>query len=269
MNWFYALNGQQAGPVDDAELDRLVQAGTISNSTLVWYSGMAQWLPYTEARQTAPALAGVAGGGAPAVIGEGQAQCSQCGKVLPADEVVRVDNYNVCALCKPMLLQKLREGVSPAVGAFGLASMRYGGFWIRFGAVFLDGLILSPFIYGPLIYSAVMRGPQALQNQSLQPLLLGLQYGLPIAYETIMIGRYGATLGKMACRLQVVRANGEPITYARSLGRHFAKILSTIILFVGYIMAAFDDQKRALHDHICDTRVVVKPPPGAAAASSF
>lgn len=258
MNWFYALNGQQAGPVNDAELDRLVQAGTIANTTLVWYSGMAQWQPYSEARRTVPAPAGVA----PATIGAGQAQCSQCGQVLPADEIVRLDNYNVCAACKPMLLQKMREGVSPAVGAFGGAAMNYGGFWIRFGAVFLDGLILSPFIYGPIIFNVVTQGSQGMQNPN--PFLIVLQYGIPIAYETWMIGRYGATLGKMVCRLQVVRANGDRLTYARALGRHFAKFLSSIILFVGYIMAAFDDQKRALHDHICDTRVVVKPPPGTA-----
>ena len=261
MNWFYALNGQQAGPVDDAALDRLVQNGTIAPSTLVWYSGMAQWQPYTDARRTVP--------GAPlaAVPGAGQAQCSQCGQILPADEIVRVENYNVCATCKPMLLQKLREGVSPAVGAYGLAAMQYGGFWIRFGAAFLDGLILSPFIYGPLIYNAVTRGQDGLQHPGV--LFTVLQYVIPIIYETFLIGRYGATFGKMACRLRVVRPDGSRVTYLRALGRHFAKILSSIILCVGYIMVAFDKEKRALHDHICDTRVEIKPPASLRSPDEF
>lgn len=247
MNWFYALNGQQAGPVDDTELDRLVEVGTISPSTLVWYSGLAQWQPYSEARR-APALA--------AVVGEGQAQCSQCGQVLPADEVVRVDDFNVCVRCKPLLLQKMREGVSPAVGAYGMTRPRYGGFWVRFGAVFLDGLILSPLSVGPMIFFYATQGPQ--QAQQFHPILLLLQYIIPFVYETLMISRYGATLGKMACSLRVVRPDGSRLSYARSVGRYFSKFLSSIILGIGYFMAAFDAEKRALHDQICDTRVVEK-----------
>jgi uncharacterized RDD family membrane protein YckC len=40
------------------------------------------------------------------------------------------------------------------------------------------------------------------------------------------------------------------------VGRFFAKILSAMMLWIGFIIAAFDREKRALHDHICGTRVV-------------
>jgi len=40
--------------------------------------------------------------------------------------------------------------------------------------------------------------------------------------------------------------------------RFFATMLSQLTLYIGYIIAAFDDEKRSLHDHICDTRVVYK-----------
>ena len=60
----------------------------------------------------------------------------------------------------------------------------------------------------------------------------------------------------MACGLKVIRPDGEEITYGRACGRFFADILSYVILFIGYIMVAFDEEKRALHDRICDTRVV-------------
>ena len=70
------------------------------------------------------------------------------------------------------------------------------------------------------------------------------------------IGRYGATLGKMALGLRVVTSEGAPVTYARALGRYFAKLLSAFLCGIGYLLAAFDEQKRALHDRICDTRVV-------------
>ena len=62
----------------------------------------------------------------------------------------------------------------------------------------------------------------------------------------------------MACQIKVVSDEGEPITYMRALGRHFAEMLSALILMIGYIMAAFDDEKRALHDRICSTRVIRK-----------
>jgi uncharacterized RDD family membrane protein YckC len=93
-------------------------------------------------------------------------------------------------------------------------------------------------------------GPTATKIASGLAILLG------IAYEVYFIGSTGATPGKMALKLKVIRADGAPVDYGLALGRYFAKILSALILLIGYIMAGFDEQKRALHDRICDTRVV-------------
>ncbi len=60
----------------------------------------------------------------------------------------------------------------------------------------------------------------------------------------------------MAIGIKVVRGNGERLTLGRSIGRYFATILSSIILCIGYLMAAFTDRKQALHDMVCDTVVV-------------
>jgi uncharacterized RDD family membrane protein YckC len=46
------------------------------------------------------------------------------------------------------------------------------------------------------------------------------------------------------------------VDLGRAFGRYFAKILSAIILGIGYIMVGFDSEKRGLHDMICDTRVI-------------
>lgn len=64
MNWFYVNNGQQAGPVDDAQLAELVAAGKIQPDTLIWREGMGNWQPYrTQFPQpaTAPGVPGVIG----------------------------------------------------------------------------------------------------------------------------------------------------------------------------------------------------------------
>ncbi len=58
--------------------------------------------------------------------------------------------------------------------------------------------------------------------------------------------------------LRIVRSDGSRVSYLRALGRHFAEFISALILYIGYIMVAFDSEKRALHDHICDTRVIQK-----------
>jgi uncharacterized RDD family membrane protein YckC len=87
---------------------------------------------------------------------------------------------------------------------------------------------------------------------------MGVQMLIAFAYETIFIWKYGATLGKMAVKIQVVTSEGGTLSYGRSVGRYFAKWVSNLTCLIGYIMAAFDEEKRALHDRICNTRVVMK-----------
>jgi len=65
-----------------------------------------------------------------------------------------------------------------------------------------------------------------------------------------------ATLGKMIFGMKVTDLNRNRISFARATGRHFAKYLSSMILFIGYIMAGFTERKQALHDIIASTVVV-------------
>jgi uncharacterized RDD family membrane protein YckC len=83
-----------------------------------------------------------------------------------------------------------------------------------------------------------------------------LSMALSCLYQGYFLSQKGATLGKMLMGLKVVTFDGGPITVSRAIGRYFASMLSSMILCIGYIMVAFDDQKRALHDHICGTRVI-------------
>ena len=70
-----------------------------------------------------------------------------------------------------------------------------------------------------------------------------------------------ATLGKKAMGLIVTNEHGARIGFGRATGRYFGKILSALILLVGYIMAAFTERKQALHDMIAST-LVLKGKPG-------
>jgi uncharacterized RDD family membrane protein YckC len=77
-----------------------------------------------------------------------------------------------------------------------------------------------------------------------------------VAFNGFFVGRFGATPGKMLLKLKVVTPEGAPASYGRAFGRAAAEILSGLVCNIGYIIAAFDEQKRTLHDHICNTRVV-------------
>ena len=76
-------------------------------------------------------------------------------------------------------------------------------------------------------------------------------------YEALMeSSRWQATLGKRAVGLRVVDLGGRHISFGRATARHFAKILSSLILNIGFIMAGFTEKKQALHDLIAGTLVV-------------
>lgn len=199
---------------------------------------------------------------APADGSANTAICSQCGRFFPQDQVIAYDDKIICAACKPMFVQKLKEG------AVSGTARRYGGFWIRFVAKLIDGLILAIAQWAIMTPVSIMIVPTIVQRSGNQPdptgffVLMGISVliGLliPIIYTTFFLGRWGATLGKMACGLKVVTPEGEKITYMRAFGRFFAEWISMITIYIGYIIAGFDDEKRALHDRICSTRVVKK-----------
>ena len=153
------------------------------------------------------------------------------------------------------------EGTA-APGTAG-ATLRYAGFWIRLVAKLVDSAILwaagvaLAFTAAPLMDGPDPQRLSAFMEEG-HPLLLLAQFATAAVYSTAFVGRYGATPGKMAAGLKVVTPAGGPVSYGTALCRYFAEILSSVILGIGYLMVAFDVQKRALHDRICRTRVVFK-----------
>lgn len=252
MAWYYAEAGKQTGPVEDAQLEELVQSGRIQPETLVWREGMPDWRPYSQVRGSPAAAVAVAT--APAV--DGQVTCAECGGLFNPQDTIAYGNARVCARCKPVFIQKLSEGARVST-----SEMVYAGFWTRFAAVFIDGILLGVVnmgigFVGGLAFASALRPPSS-AFIIFQVVITLINLCIGVSYETILIGKYGATLGKMACKVKVVTADGSRVSYLLSLGRYFAKMLSALIFMIGYLMAAFDDEKRALHDRICNTRVIV------------
>src|SRR5580693_3221463 len=132
MQWYYADQGRQIGPLEEPGLDDLVRAGLVRDDTLVWHEGMATWQEHSivrgkRATEAMPALA----------LADEVRYCGECGRPFHANELVTIGLAPICATCKPIFLQRIREG-GRALGA-----LRYGGFWIRFVAVMVDGALLG------------------------------------------------------------------------------------------------------------------------------
>ena len=219
MDWYYADDdSNRIGPLSDEQFRGLIKGGTITDETLVWHEGMADWEPYAATIPEIPAIPSVAHHPIPAIP-------PQARPLITADS--------------------------------GKTIAKYGGFWIRFVAKMIDGFLVAV-VQGIFQLPAMIT--YANPDEATQTLsLLGsiASFAVPAAYATWFIGRFGATPGKMTFGLKVVRADGTSVSYGRAFARYVSEIRSGLILLIGYIMAAFDAEKRTLHDHLCDTRVIV------------
>jgi uncharacterized RDD family membrane protein YckC len=249
MIWHYFDGTEQKGPISDADLTRLEGEGAINGHTLVWREGMADWQPYSQVRPSVASAASLPVAAAPPVLAPGTVTCAECGRVFPVSEVVQLSNVSVCADCKPVFLQKLREGVAPK------GVMNYAGFLVRGGSIILDGILMYVIILPTDFLMARSMGGRAGYLNFLVNTLIG------VTCYTFFLGTFGATPGKMANKLLVVNPDGSKISYGKAFGRYFASnyISGIFTLFIGYLLAIWDDEKRALHDRICSTRVIRKP----------
>lgn len=116
MNWFYAIAGEQKGPVTPEQLDALLAQGVITPDTLVWREGLPAWQPLRSARPP-ESPAGIPPApqpdplGAPPEAAQAGVACVECGRRFGEDQVIRFGEQVVCAACKPRYLQRLAEGV--------------------------------------------------------------------------------------------------------------------------------------------------------------
>jgi uncharacterized RDD family membrane protein YckC len=127
----------------------------------------------------------------------------------------------------------------------------YAGFWLRFFANLIDTLLLTvPFVYLEVVYI----------DKVYALLLIGLcQLLINVGYYVYFEGHEGATIGKKAVGLRVIRANGQfPIGFEDAFLRYLGRLVSASLIFLGFVMIAIDSKKQGLHDKIAGTYVVHK-----------
>lgn len=145
---------------------------------------------------------------------------------------------------------------------YDMNDVEYAGFWIRVLACFVDSLILTLIaipigaIFGFAAATFILTGNE---DGTVWVALMGNLIGWIIStlyYVLLVASRKQGTFGKQFLGLKVVDENGERISKSRSLGRFLSSMISSLLLYIGYIMVAFHPKKRGLHDIIAGTYVI-------------
>ena len=223
--WYFVRDGAQMGPVTVEELSQMIADGEVTATDLVWKEGMSRWQQAVTQRELFPHPVPPAYAPPP-----------------PAAGSVRPLEYQSY---RPQPLNYY-------------ASVHYAGFWIRFGAWIIDQLIIGAanFTLGLVVGGGVVasgarvdEGTKALL-QLVSVLIAWLYYALQESSGV------QATVGKRAVGIKVTDLFGRQISFGRATGRHFGKLVSTLTLLVGYIMAGCTQRKQALHDMMAGCLVV-------------
>jgi len=197
-------------------------------------------------------------------MADGAAFCSKCGQAFAvAAAPPRAPSTNA-SIAAPA------GGGAAAIPAYAgytaMPRVEYAGFWLRFVALLIDNVVMGIafiLIVIPLIFLTGLRAflgeihPHEDMNDVGIFMLIGLIFLaatvsliLTWLYHALMeSSEWQATVGKKALGLVVTDMAGQRISFGRSTGRHFGKMVTNLVpAFIGYIMAGFTEKKQALHD---------------------
>lgn len=183
---------------------------------------------------------------------EGLRYCSRCGQTYCPDCLVTLRGNTYCATCKVEQLRDLTSGVDQN-------QLELAGIGRRFGALFIDGLILglpAAAIIIVFVIAAMSGNNNDFNPVWIQPASL-LLIAVYVVYEALMLASRGQTLGKMAMKIKVVRPDGTALSSGQAWGRAFMRqILASCLSIFNYLPAFFTKERTCLHDLVANTRVV-------------
>ena len=215
-------DGREYGPVELDELLHWIKEGRVGQATLIWREDLASWNPASRYAEIAADL-----------------------KTTPLGGVLAAGTAS--------------EDLEPV------------GFWLRLGAYLIDMLLLG-------VVFALVTLPWRAQLQEAQRVIFSPDFGmdldqtlqtavrffivwlveslLSMTYFILMNGKLGGTVGKLIVGIRIVRLDGSPLGLGHAGTRYFFELISLLLLGGGYLLIAFREDKRALHDLLAKTRVV-------------
>jgi uncharacterized RDD family membrane protein YckC len=230
MDVWIGRDGERHGPYPESDIRQWLRNGQVSRDDLGWYDGLADWQPL-------------------AVLFPDAAPATTPPSMPPAMSF-------------------------PATAARSLQD--YAGFWKRVAAYVLDGIIL----YIPSLLIEKLFGGAAAKAALQQALdsgagnasvLLAAEHQYYVAMWPAMLlsalmvwlyfalcesSAWQATVGKLALGIRVTDLHGQRISFPRALGRYLAKVLSALLLCIGFLMVAWTQRKQGLHDLLANTLVL-------------
>lgn len=235
MEIWIGRDGERHGPYKEDDVRQWLRSGQVSPQDLAWYEGLADWQPLSVLFPDTP----------------------------PAPPPAASNPY--AAPTAPLLPQTTAAALED-----------HAGFWKRVAAYILDGIIL--YVPQMLIEKAfggdaakaalkqasldAVGNPDAMMAANMHyystmwpAMLLILVMGV-LYFALCESSAWQGTLGKLALGIRVTDLQGKRISFPRALGRYFAKILSAIILGIGFLMVAWTQRKQGLHDMIASTLVL-------------
>jgi uncharacterized RDD family membrane protein YckC/ribosomal protein L40E len=215
--------------------------------------------------------------------------CPNCGTVNPAPSVfcykcglklpdITTQGMKICTGChtpnSPTAQYCYKCGLLlPEKSGSGYASqIQYAGFWMRLAAYLIDGILLSiltglisiPFLLQWFKQFSDLSYLNSIESSGIFPTSFWTFYlvyclatfFIQTIYYTVTIGKWGRTVGKAALKIKVVKPDGSRVSYWRALGRSLAYYLNGFTFGLTFLIIAFTNKKRGLHDYIADTVVI-------------
>lgn len=140
---------------------------------------------------------------------------------------------------------------------------KYVGFWARFAANFLDGILISIFVSPAsiriiyLLSKGKIRSDWISESACVAIAFYSVLYILSQVILLVLWYKKQASIGKMAISAKIVDAKtGKAPTKKQLIGRYFAYLLSTLPLGLGFLWIAFDSKKQGWHDKLAGTAVI-------------
>ncbi len=249
QEWFYAKDGEQRGPVDAAQIKTLYAQGQIDAETLVWSTGMSDWLPLATQTQALGIRSPTSGAGA-----------------MPTPVIPESPKPPAAPTASPYAPPRAASPHDDGIHAgYAGGAVVQAGFLRRWAALIVDSLILGVGLIAAIVLISLPLGFFSFDGdgETIASMAQAAYYLLyiivaPVYYAGMESSAAQATLGKRLIGIKVVDAQGRRLSFMHALGRWVAAITGYITLYIGFLLAAFTEKKQALHDLIASTYVVDK-----------
>lgn len=161
----------------------------------------------------------------------------------------------------PIVPPQFSQGANPSLtgssqinGNANLGGYTYATFWRRLGALFVDGVLITAIRLGLIFLPAVLSGADPEQAGTMTDLF---SFPFVVLYFAFMeSSKQQGTLGKKIFGLRVVDLSGQRLSFWKAFRRYFGRVVSGIILGIGFLMIFFSERRQALHDRMAGTYVL-------------